>query len=178
MAQTNVDSQSPMNPRVQATGGKGGGKASRDGAMAPPSNDPSTTIQPSLASLTPAKSTETSHPTDKSSPKRAMDKQEGIEIANAKPKAGKASANQAINTKQGESGRRYGRDANEAPLDEDDGSAQSPYVDFTKMNNAQLRQHAMRRFGSRYPDGETDDNIRGDIQKRMAMKTGMQRYRD
>jgi hypothetical protein len=127
-----------MNPRVQATGRKGSAASSRDGAKAPPSQDPSTTIQPSLATL-----------------------------AESKP------AHKSV-----DSGRRYGPTENEPDIEEDDGSVQSNYVDLKKMNNAQLRQHSMRRFGARYSDNETDDNIRGDIQKRMAMKTGMQRYRD
>lgn len=180
MAQTSVDSQSPMNPRVQATGRKGSAASSRDGAKAPPSQDPSTTIQPSISHLTPATPTQTHHPMkyDAKTPSKAMNEQEDMENSMAKPTAAKARANHVLNTKQEQGGRRYGREANETDFDEDDGSVQSPYYDIKKMNNAQLRQHSMRRFGARYSDNETDDNIRGDIQKRMAMKTGMQRYRD
>jgi hypothetical protein len=184
MAQSNVSPQSPMSPRIEATGGKAGGKASRDGAAAPPSNDPSTTIQPSISHLVPANPTKP-HDTqqyDSKTGKKAMNEQEDMEVSMSSPKSGKARANQALNEKQEAPRSRYGKDTdgdkNEPDMDEDDGMVGSPYVDLKKMNSAQLRQHAMRRFGMRYGDKETDDHIRGDIQKRMAVKTGMQRYRD
>ena len=50
------------------------------------------------------------------------------------------------------------------------------YIDIKSMDKAALQAHAMRTFGRRYADNETEANMRDDIQNRMAMRAGMQRY--
>lgn len=51
------------------------------------------------------------------------------------------------------------------------------YIDIKSMDKAALQAHAMRTFGRRYADDETESHMRDDIQNRMAMRAGMQRYR-
>jgi hypothetical protein len=58
---------------------------------------------------------------------------------------------------------------------EDIGAMQ--YIDLKSMEKADLQRHAMRTYGARYGENETADYMREDIQKRMAMRSGMARYR-
>lgn len=157
MSQTNVDPSSPMAVRVKATGKKGGGQPPRS---SPTSRGAAADIQPSFSHLVPEGKTEPHavQKSDTSSPKASMNERASMEA-----------------------GRRYGKDTDndsrEPDMDEDDPSFAQPYVDLATMKGQHLRAHALRTFGVRYADNETDDSMRSDIQKRMAMKTGMQRYR-